>query len=104
MRGLPRCWLLLCCNVLDAHLLDFPVELERYLVVVVKRHRRTQGNADVEAIVGGEEQWGRYWHLALRNHFAVDLHGDVERPGRLWHRVRRLNLDLCLAHRELFGG
>ena len=54
-------------HVLDVHLLDGAVELERDLVVVVKRHRRTVNDADVEAVVGSEEQWGRYWHLARRN-------------------------------------
>src|ERR1700733_11890272 len=64
-------WLLLCCNVLDVHLLDGPVELERYLVVVVKRHRRTQGNADVQAVVSCEQQWGGYRHLARSKYFAI---------------------------------
>jgi hypothetical protein len=43
-------------HLLHAHLLDCPVELERHLVVVVKRHGRSMGNAYVEAVVGCEEQ------------------------------------------------
>src|SRR3984885_10297313 len=104
MRGLPPCWLLLCCNVLDTHLLYFSVELERRLVVVIKRDRRPQGDADVEAIVRREGDRCRYRNLAGRNHSPIDLHGDVERSTWPEHCIRRLDLDLHLTNGELLLG
>jgi hypothetical protein len=91
-------------NVLHVNPLDGSVELERHLVKVIKRHRRTVGNADVEAVVACEEQRRGYRHLACRNHFAVHLHGDVERSSGLEHCVGRLDFDLHLADRELLLG
>src|SRR6202020_2589479 len=91
--------LLLWYNVRDMHLRDGAVELERYLVVVLKRHRRTEGNADIEAVVGGEQQWSGYRHLARRKHFAIDLQCYVERPAGLRHCVRSFNFDLHLTDR-----
>src|ERR1700722_13005370 len=96
--------LLLWCNVRDMHLLDGAVELERDLVVVVKRDRRPEGNADIEAVVGGEQQWSGYRHLARRKHFAIDLQRYVERPSGLWHCIRRLHLDLHLTDRKFLSG
>ena len=38
---------------------DRAVELERSLIVVLKAHRRSEVDAEVEAIVGGKDRVGR---------------------------------------------
>ena len=63
-RGIGRFLFRRLRNVLDVHLVDRAVELERRLVAVVERDRRAQGDADVEAVVCGEKQAGADRHHA----------------------------------------
>ena len=86
------------------HLLDLAVELERCLVVIVQRHRRAQVAADVEAVVGGEQQRCADRHLAFGDDLAVDLHGHVQRAAGFGYGVGRLDFDLHLAGGQLLLG
>ena len=85
-------------------LLDLAVELERRLVVILHADRRAEVDAEVEAVVGGEEQRRADRHYAGGDLLAVDFHHDLERTGGLGLDVSGLDFDLHFAGRQFVLG
>ena len=73
--------------------IDLAVEAERSFVVVVQRHRRAEADADVEAVIGGEQQRRADRYPALREDLPIDSHDDVERSGGPLLCIRGLHDD-----------
>src|SRR6516165_3611391 len=63
----------------------------------LRRHRRPEICADVEAIIGCEQHRNGHWHLSTRHLRAIDLQLDVQWTGWLLLGVDGLDFDLDLA-------
>ena len=88
-------------DVLDVNMIDRAIKLERRFIEVIQRYRRAEVGADVEAVVGGEQQRRADRHFALCDDLAIDPHGDIQRAGGLEYGIGSLDFDPYLARGEL---